>query len=57
MISGFAIDGAYFKASLELPDISRQKRTKVLQKGQEGEIFSEKKTSGNSEVAFLLKGV
>ena len=37
----------------ELPDISMPNTTNVDQKGQKGKFFSERITSGSSEVLFL----
>ena len=50
----FSIDGALINEISELPDIAKQSRIKFYQKGHNNEFFSEKMTSGNSEVTFLV---
>ena len=47
----FSIDGAFVWTTSESPDISTQNSTKVNWKGHGRELYSEKMTSGHSEVA------
>ena len=49
------IDGVFFRANSELPDVSHEYSTKVCEKGHKSDFFSQKMTSGNSEFAFLLR--
>ena len=49
-----SIDGQIASAASVLPDISTQNTTKTYQKAHTSLIFSEKMTSGNSEVVFVL---
>ena len=45
---------AFFRTQTELPEITAQIGTNILQNGLKGEIFAIKITSVNAEVAFLF---
>ena len=49
----------FVNANSELPDITSQNSTKNYQNGHKSEYFSEKMTSGNSDVKFEvgLRGI
>ena len=50
----FSVDGAFVVSTTwELPDIFTLNSTTVYQKSHKSQFCSVKKTSGNSEVAFL----
>ena len=50
----FAIDGSFFTASTELPDIFTKNTSKCFQKGHKSYSFIERMASGNAEIAIYL---
>ena len=49
----FSIDVAFVNATSELPDIFTQNSTKACEKSHKKDFFSEKMSSGNTELLFL----
>ena len=50
-----SIDGAFYSAITELPDICRKNNTRFYPKGHKSDFFTEKMPSGNSEVLFFMR--